>query len=90
LFYNVGTGHGYSNKEVIDMVKKVSSSEIDIKNAGRRSGDADVLIADPALVRKDLGFSPKYSDLETIVKSAWEWHKKLKMQNSRLPDGQEK
>ena len=76
LFYNVGTGHGYSNKEVIDMIKKVSDSEININNSGRRLGDANLLIADPTLIKKDLEFSPKYSDLETIVKSAWEWHKR--------------
>ncbi|MBI2613536.1 MAG: UDP-glucose 4-epimerase GalE [Candidatus Levybacteria bacterium] len=86
FFYNVGTGNGYSNKQVLDMIKKVSGSEINIKNAGRREGDADVLIADPNLINKDLGFSPKYSDLETIIKSAWEWHKKnskFKIQNSK-------
>lgn len=76
LFYNVGTGHGYSNKEVIDMVKKVSGSEINIENSDRRPGDADVLIADPTLIKKDLVFFPKNSDLETIIKSAWEWHKR--------------
>ena len=83
LFYNVGTGHGYSNKEVIDMIKKVSDSEININNSGRRLGDANVLIADPTLIKKDLEFSPKYSDLETILKSAWEWHRKLKMKNEK-------
>lgn len=81
LFYNVGTGRGYSNKEVLNMVRKVSGVEINIKNAGGRPGDADVLIADPSLIKKDLGFSPKYSGLETIIRSAWEWHKKLKMKN---------
>lgn len=83
LFYNVGTGHGYSNKEVIDMIKKVTGSDINIKNAGRRAGDADVLIADSTFIKKDLGLDPKLSDLETIVKSAWEWHSKLKMKNEK-------
>jgi len=83
LFYNVGTGHGYSNKEVIDVIRKVSGSKINIENAGRRSGDANVLIADPTLIKKDLGFSPKYSDLETIIESAWKWHSKLKMKNEK-------
>ena len=83
LFYNIGTGHGYSNKEVVDMIKKVSGSEINIENTQRRPGDADVLIADPTLIKRDLGFTPKYSDIETIIKSAWEWHKKLKMKNVR-------
>lgn len=80
LFYNVGVGKGYSNKEVLDMIVKVSGSEINMENVGRRAGDAGVLIADPTLIKKDLGFIPKYSDLETIVKSAWEWHK----QNSKF------
>lgn len=83
FFYNVGTGHGYSNKEVLNMIRKVSSSEININNLGRRSGDADILIADPSLIKKDLGFSPKYSDLEIIVKSAWAWHSKLKIKNEK-------
>ncbi len=76
LYYNVGTGHGYSNKEIIDIVGKISGLEINIRNAERRPGDASILIADPALIKKDLKFEPKYSDLETIVKSAWEWHKR--------------
>ncbi len=83
LFYNIGTGHGYSNKEVIDMVSKISGSELNVINAERRPGDADVLIADSNLIKKDLGFSPKYSDLETIVKSAWEWHSRLKIKNEK-------
>ncbi len=83
LFYNVGTGDGYSNKEVIDMIKKVSGSEININNSGRRPGDADILIADSTLIKKDLGFEPKHSDLKTIVMSAWEWHSKLKIKNVR-------
>lgn len=86
LFYNVGTGNGYSNKEVLDMIKKVSGLEINIKIEGRRPGDADVLIANPNLIKKDLGFFPKYSDLETIIKTAWEWHEnnsKLKAQSSK-------
>lgn len=76
--YNVGTGRGYSNKEVIDMVKKVSGIDFAVDVKPRRAGDAETLIADPSSIQKDLSFSPKYSNLETIVKSAWEWHKKQK------------
>lgn len=83
LFYNVGVGKGYSNKEVINMIEKVSGSEIIINNSERRPGDAEVLIADPLRIKKDLGFDPKHSDLETIIKSAWEWHKKLKIKNEK-------
>ena len=74
-FYNVGTGEGYSNKEVLEMIKKISKKDLKIKITKRRPGDAEILIADPTKIGKELGFSPKYSDLETIVKTAWEWHK---------------
>lgn len=76
--YNVGTGKGYSNKEVVDMVKNISSSDIQISHEARRPGDADELVADASKIKEDLGFVPKYSDLETIVTSAWEWHRKMK------------
>lgn len=71
--YNVGTGNGFSNKEVVEMVKKVTGKELKVVQAPRRSGDADSLIADPTKI-SELGFKPKYSDLETIIRSAWEWH----------------
>lgn len=74
--YNVGTGHGYSNKEILEMVKKVSGRELKVKIEIRRPGDAGSLVADATKITQELGFSPKYSDLETIVKTAWEWHSK--------------
>ena len=76
FFYNVGTGKGYSNKEVIEMIKKVLAKDLKVKVAGRRSGDPEVLVADPTKIQKELGFKPKYSDLETIVKTAFNWHKR--------------
>ncbi len=82
-YYNVGTGRGYSNREVTEMIRKVTRVEFKVKIAQRRPGDADILIADPTLIKKDLGFAPKYSELETIVRSAWEWHKKLKIKNEK-------
>jgi len=74
--FNVGTGKGYSNLEVINMVKKVTGKEILIKNLPRRSGDADQLIANASKIKNELNFSPKYSDLQTIIESAWKWHSK--------------
>ena len=74
FYYNVGTGSGFSNKEVLEMVKKVSGKNMRIHISARRPGDADILVADCAAIAKDLNFSPKYSDLETIVTSAWTWH----------------
>lgn len=73
--YNVGTGRGYSNKEILEAVKRVSGQEPIIKLLERRPGDADVLVADAAKIQKELGFSPKHSDIDTIVKSAWDWHR---------------
>lgn len=72
--YNVGTGRGYSNKEVIEMVEKVASKKLEIHIAQRRPGDADRLVADVSRIKEDLGFVPHYSDLYTIVSSAWKWH----------------
>lgn len=74
--YNVGTGNGYSNKEIIEMVKKVSGIDFPVTETERRPGDADSLIADASKIKNELGFEPKYSDLRTIVESAWKWHRK--------------
>jgi len=75
-FYNVGTGIGISNLEVVEMVEKVSGLKMKIEEADRRSGDADRLIADATKITNELGFNPKYSDLNTIAESAWKWHSK--------------
>lgn len=72
--YNVGTGHGYSNREVLDMVKKVTGKEFAIIVKERRAGDAPATIADATKIQNELGFKTKYSDLETIIKSAYLWH----------------
>jgi len=74
-YFNVGTGKGYSVKEVVEMVKKISGIDFSAPIAPRRPGDASELVADSSKIRKTLGWEPKYSDLETIVKTAWNWHK---------------
>ncbi|HVZ58899.1 MAG TPA: UDP-glucose 4-epimerase GalE [Patescibacteria group bacterium] len=72
--YNVGTGKGYSNEEVLSMIQDVSGKELEITLAPRRPGDADELVADSSKIQQELGFEPKHSDLRTIVSSAWKWH----------------
>lgn len=72
--YNVGTGNGYSNKEILDTVQSVSGKTIEITNEARREGDPSELIADVTKIKTELGFTPKYSDLKTIISSAWKWH----------------
>lgn len=74
--YNVGTGRGYSNKEVISMIEKVSNQKIKLFEKDRRKGDSSRLVADSSRIQSELGYSPAYSDLRTIIKTAWEWHKK--------------
>jgi UDP-glucose 4-epimerase len=83
LAYNLGTGNGYSVKEVIDMSKSVTGIDFKVKISGRREGDPAELTADNSLAKAELGFAPKYSDLKTIIETAWNWHKSH-------PDGYEK
>lgn len=73
--FNVGTGNGYSNLEIVEMVKKVTGKDFPVEIGPRRPGDADALYADNSKIKKVLGWEPKYSDLETIIKTAWNWHK---------------
>jgi UDP-glucose 4-epimerase len=75
-YYNVGTGNGFSNKQIVEMVKKISGVDIQTTIADKRPGDPDQLVANPSKIKQELGFEPKYSDLETIVKTAWDWHNK--------------
>lgn len=75
--YNAGTGKGYSNQEVINMVEKVSSQKVNVKVEPRRPGDADKLIADSTKLQQQLNWQAKHSDLETIITTAWKWHQHL-------------
>lgn len=72
--YNLGTGKSYSNKEVIDMVKKISGVDFKVEVKERRPGDPSAIFADNSKITKELGFQPQHSNLETIVKTAWKWH----------------
>jgi len=74
---NCGYGHGYSVREVIDTVKKVTGRNFMVVEAPRREGDPPVLVADSRKIKSILGWKPKYDDIEFIVKTAWEWEKKL-------------
>lgn len=74
---NCGYGHGYTVKEVINTVKKVTGTDFRAKEVGRRAGDAAILISKAQKIRDVLGWKPKYDDLELIVRTAYEWEKKL-------------
>lgn len=72
--YNVGTGVGHSNREVIEVVKQISGIDFPVGVGPRRPGDPSELVADASLLRRELGWQPQYSSLDTIVESAWRWH----------------
>lgn len=76
FFYNVGTGIGHSVKEVLSIVKEISGKKVKVEAKPRRPGDAKILIADVSKIKSELGFIARMSDLETIVKTAFNWHKK--------------
>jgi UDP-arabinose 4-epimerase len=74
---NLGTGQGVSVREVISAVERVSGTMINAKTASRREGDPPVLIADPTSAGRILGWHPRHSSLDSIVRSAWDWHRRL-------------
>ncbi len=71
---NCGTGQGYSVREVISMVERVSGRTVPVEYGPRRQGDAPALVADATEVRRVLDWYPRASSLETIVQTAWAWH----------------
>ena len=73
--YNLGCGKGYSVKEVIDCAKKITGRLIPVKITNRRVGDPPTLIASSAAIKRDLGWSPKFQELDLIIQSAWAWLK---------------
>jgi UDP-glucose 4-epimerase len=74
-FLNLGTGHGYSVSEVIAAARQVTGCDIEMKIEPRRAGDPSRLVADASKAASVLGWKPKCSDLESIIRSAWEWHR---------------
>jgi UDP-glucose 4-epimerase len=76
LICNLGSGNGFSVREVIEVARKVTGHEIPAVEAPRRAGDPAVLVASSEKIRRVLGWQPQHSDIESIVRSAWEWHKR--------------
>ena len=71
---NLGTGKGYSVRQVIDACRKVTGHGIPEEIGARRPGDPPELVADSTLARKVLGWQPQFESIEKIVESAWKWH----------------
>jgi len=76
-FYNLGTGHGHSVLEVIENVSKITVINIPFISVDRRAGDPPVLVASNEKAVNEIGWKPKYTNIEDIIQTAWNWHKKL-------------
>ncbi len=72
--YNLGNGQGFSVFEVIETAKTITGRSIVTKLGSRRAGDPPQLAGDAGLIKKELGWSPRYSSLSDIIGSAWRWH----------------
>lgn len=75
--FNCGYGHGYSVKHVVEMVKKITGVDFRVMHTGRRAGDPPILVADNLKVKKALNWTPRYDDLGYIIKTAWDWERRL-------------
>jgi UDP-glucose 4-epimerase len=75
LVYNLGSGMGYSVREVIETAREITGHEIPAIESPRRPGDAPRLVASSEKIRQELGWEPRQSDLRKILASAWEWHR---------------
>lgn len=73
--FNLGNGVGFTVKEVVETARKVTGHPIPAKEEPRRAGDPSMLIASSAKAKEVLGWNPQYADLETIIGTAWNWHK---------------
>jgi UDP-glucose 4-epimerase len=74
LIYNVGNGQGFSVREVVDSVRRVTGHPIPVVEEPRRPGDPAVLVASSKRIVDELGWKPRFSSLDDIVRSAWVWH----------------
>ena len=74
MIYNIGNGQGFTVREVIDAVTRVTGRPITVEEQPRRPGDPAVLVAGSEKIKHELGWSPQHADLDSIVESAWAWH----------------
>jgi UDP-glucose 4-epimerase len=75
LICNLGSGEGFSVKQIIDLARKVTGHPIPVREMPRRAGDSAVLIAGSDKIRHLLGWNPQCSNVESMIASAWDWHK---------------
>jgi UDP-glucose 4-epimerase len=76
--YNLGQGRGFSVMEVIAQVAAITGNTIAVEPSERRAGDAPILVASNAKAVRQLGWQPEYTNLNDIIRTAWNWHKKIR------------
>ncbi len=74
--FNLGNGEGFSVKEVIKSAKEVTGVDFEVEESDRRKGDPDVLVGSNKKIKKELGWKPRYTDIDGILETAWNWHQK--------------
>ena len=75
--FNLGNGNGYSVREIITAVKRVTKRDFKVLEVGRREGDPPVLVSSSAKAKEILGWEPSFVEIDEIIETAWKWHKKL-------------
>lgn len=73
--FNLGSGDGYSVKQVVDAARQVTGHAIPVVESPRRPGDPPKLVGDSTKIRKQLGWRPRFDNIRSIVESAWQWHR---------------
>lgn len=73
--FNLGNGQGYSVRQVIDITRKITAKSIKVKVVDRRDGDPAVLVGSSDKAKSELGWKPRFPDLQSIVETAWNWHR---------------
>jgi UDP-glucose 4-epimerase len=72
--FNLGNCNGTSVREVIAAVERVTGKKVPVHLSERRPGDPPVLVGSPEKIQRELGWQPHHSDIDTIVRTAWQWH----------------
>lgn len=84
LAYNLGSGTGFTVREILDAATKVIGRPVPIRMGARRAGDPATLLADSSAARAELGWTPAHSEIETILRHAWAWEQKQSRPRERM------